>query len=171
MYNIIITIYKQSVHSRRNQGVPLTWFQSRRILSSLAWKLCTDRDRNCKTKLAAAIWRIFFFREKNQFVSIRVWTRKIRIEEEKKRKEKKRLYTHWKGSFRRGKEVLNHIVFLLLEAWTKKSLVAINLEIDLLRWDIWSEPSLPIKNCLVCHLRPVTPYDRRHSVCFYKKID
>ena len=61
MYNIlIITIYKQSVHSRRNQGVPLTWFQSRRILSSLAWKLCTDRDRNCKT----AIWRIFFFREK-----------------------------------------------------------------------------------------------------------
>ena len=61
MYNIlIITIYKQSVHSRRNQGVPLTWFQSRRILSSLAWKLCTDRDRNCKT----AIWRFFFFREK-----------------------------------------------------------------------------------------------------------
>ena len=63
MYNIlIITIYKQSVHSRRNQGVPLTWFQSRRILSSLAWKLCTDRDRNCKT----AIWRIFFFREKKK---------------------------------------------------------------------------------------------------------
>ena len=64
-------------------------------------------------------------------------------------------------------------VSILLEAWTKKSLVAINLEIDLLRWDIWSEPQslCPIKNCLVCHLRPVTPYDWRHSVCFYKKIE
>ena len=84
------------------------------------------------------------------------------VPEEEKKKEKKRLYTHWKGSFRRGKEVLNHIVFLLLEAWTKKSLVAINLEIDLLRWDIWSEPQSPHKklSCLpftACYTLRLTP--------------
>ena len=39
-----------------------------------------------------------------------------------------------------------------------------------MRYMEWT-PSLPIKNCLVCHLRPVTPYDWRHSVCFYKKIE
>ena len=160
MYNIlIITIYKQSVHSRRNQGVPLTWFQSRRILSSLAWKLCTDRDRNCKT----AIWRIFFFREKKIICFHSCLNTKDKNRRRRKKNEKKRLYTHWKGSFRRGKEVLNHIVFLLLEAWTKKSLVAINLEIDLLRWDIWSsEPQSPHKklSCLpftACYTLRLTP--------------
>ena len=92
----------------------------------------------------------------------RLYNKDIHCARRRKKERKKRLYTHWKGSFRRGKEVLNHIVFLLLEAWTKKSLVAINLEIDLLRWDIWSEPQSPHKklSCLpftACYTLRLTP--------------